>query len=202
MGIGPFTFAFADGVAMPPLAERQYLPPAQLEVFGGEVQHSGQRITLIGKRSDSDVLIHDEEVSTAHAAMFDMDGRRYVRNLGSRLGTYVNGKAVSGIEIRLGDEIRVGSAVLRCLPVSANEPGMMAGGERIGEVGGRVVEPDAHPGNGHGEDHDAPSNGSNGLNGHGSNGSNGHASNGNGANGHAIEQLGEHSVDEEPEAFR
>ena len=182
VGIGPFTFEFAPGLAMPPLAERQPLAPGQLEVLGGMVQHTGQRITLIGKRSDSDVVIHDEEVSTAHAALFDMDGRRYIRDLGSRLGTYVNGQSVNGIEIRLGDEIRIGSAVLRYLAAPPRVPGMVINSPRISKLEARVEtgpldEPvPATPlpeingnGNGHSE------------NGHPGNGHSGNGHHGNGA---------------------
>ncbi len=46
------------------------------------------------RREAADIVISDEAVSTCHAVIFEMDGKRYVRDLGSRTGTFVNGKQV------------------------------------------------------------------------------------------------------------
>lgn len=205
VGIGPFLFEFAQGLAMPPLAERRPLQPAKLEVLGGEVLHTDQRITLIGQRSDCDVVIDDENVSMAHAALFDMDGRRYVRDLGSRLGTYVNGKLVGGIEIRLGDEIRIGKAVLRYLALPPAPAGTTGGGPRTGELTGRI---NGAPRATHDQGADeralvqpAIVNADREGNGQQEHADNGHADNGHGSNGQAIgdalEDSAEHEMDEE-----
>ena len=71
-----------------------------------------ERCLLIGRRDTSDIVIADESVSTAHAAIFEMDGKRFVRDLGSRTGTFLNGKQVHQAELNFGDNIRVGQIEL------------------------------------------------------------------------------------------
>jgi pSer/pThr/pTyr-binding forkhead associated (FHA) protein len=122
VGIGPFQFEFLSGTPLAPLADRRELPAACIEITGGDVLHGDQRITLVGRREGSDVLINDEQVSAAHAAIFDIDGRRFIRDLGSRSGTLVNDRLVSSLEIRLGDMIRIGPAILRYLPAPSQQP--------------------------------------------------------------------------------
>jgi pSer/pThr/pTyr-binding forkhead associated (FHA) protein len=132
VGLGPFLFEFAAGPALPALGEPGDLPAAFLDVEGGppvplrdEQQHARlSRILLIGKRDGADLSLEDDSISTAHAAVFEIDGRRYVRDLGSRAGTLVNGQPVTGLELRFGDVIQVGRIILRYLPAGPADAGM------------------------------------------------------------------------------
>lgn len=72
-----------------------------------------QRVVLIGRRSTSDITLVEESVSTGHAVIVEMNGKRYVRDLGSRTGTYVNGRAVHQEEIKFGDVLRIGETEMR-----------------------------------------------------------------------------------------
>jgi pSer/pThr/pTyr-binding forkhead associated (FHA) protein len=83
--------------------------PAVLDVAGAPIpvplEH---RVTLIGRRGGADIPLVEESVSTAHAVIFERDGKRYVRDLGSRTGTHLNGKSVHQEELRFGDQLRIG----------------------------------------------------------------------------------------------
>ncbi len=57
----------------------------------------------------------EESVSTVHALIFEMNGHRYVRDLGSRTGTHVNGKPVHQQLLELGDELRIGDTAFQYL---------------------------------------------------------------------------------------
>lgn len=64
--------------------------------------------TVIGRRTDSDVVVFDMEASRRHARVFQVDGQWFVEDLGSRHGTYVNGRQVEREALQPGDEIRLG----------------------------------------------------------------------------------------------
>lgn len=58
------------------------------------------------------VLAEDTFVSQVHARVFARDGRPYVEDLGSRNGTFVNGKRIdTPTRLRRGDRIQFGQTV-------------------------------------------------------------------------------------------
>ena len=66
--------------------------------------------TLIGRSDDNDLALPDPFSSGHHVAVTPSDGGYYVRDNGSKNGTFLNGKKVQGeIELKRGDEILVGS---------------------------------------------------------------------------------------------
>ena len=73
----------------------------------------GERVT-IGQSDANDVpLSFDKTVSRVHAVLERVASRWYLRDLGSRNGTFVNGERIWGERlIRAGDEIRLGSVRL------------------------------------------------------------------------------------------
>lgn len=71
------------------------------------------RVVLIGRRRACDVVLPDRVISRAHAVIFRRDGRRFVRDLSSKYGTYLNGERVREAELHPGDEIGVGPHTLR-----------------------------------------------------------------------------------------
>jgi len=48
----------------------------------------------IGRADDNDIIINDEMVSRHHAVIYLKDGKRFISDLGSTHGTYVNGNKV------------------------------------------------------------------------------------------------------------
>lgn len=72
--------------------------------------------TLLGRSGEADVSIGDGTVSVNHARLTVVDGAVYLEDLGSRNGTFVNGRRVRGsTRLADGDYLRVGggSTVLK-----------------------------------------------------------------------------------------
>ena len=67
-----------------------------------------KRVFIIGRRGGSDILLADASVSTMHAVVFEQDGQRVLRDLGSRTGTWVNGVQVHQHVLNPGDQIKIG----------------------------------------------------------------------------------------------
>lgn len=79
---------------------------------------------VIGRAATSDIAIPDPFVSTTHARCDLRGGRVWVEDLGSRNGTLVNGRRISGpVALRAGDRLTVGRVTFRLVedgpPVSA-----------------------------------------------------------------------------------
>src|SRR5439155_4758392 len=72
-----------------------------------------QRVVVIGQRAGCDLVIPGETVSTTHAAIYDVNGRRYIMDLGSRNGTFVNGAKTLQVELKIGDVIEIGGTDIR-----------------------------------------------------------------------------------------
>jgi pSer/pThr/pTyr-binding forkhead associated (FHA) protein len=65
-------------------------------------------ITVIGRRHDCDLRIHLMSVSRRHCQFNRDEGVLKIRDLGSRNGTYLNGKRIDEAVIQAGDYIEVG----------------------------------------------------------------------------------------------
>lgn len=78
----------------------------------------------LGRALDNEVIVDDGTVSRHHARLVDRGGVWRLEDLGSRHGTFVNGRPVSTAFLRPGDEIRLGSVVLR---LEAGQPGERRG---------------------------------------------------------------------------
>jgi pSer/pThr/pTyr-binding forkhead associated (FHA) protein len=114
IGVGSFRFRFVAGPNA--LSDDQEPPAPAAELVplqGGPSLPIEQRVILIGRRHISDVPLLEESASTAHAALFRINGRHAVRDLGSRTGTYVNGISTRQHELRPGDVIRIGETEFR-----------------------------------------------------------------------------------------
>jgi pSer/pThr/pTyr-binding forkhead associated (FHA) protein len=62
----------------------------------------------IGRHSTCDLRLADKGVSRRHAVIRSGQGRFFVQDQESAIGTYVNGQRVDACELRLGDVIRIG----------------------------------------------------------------------------------------------
>ena len=72
---------------------------------------NGDRV-VIGSGMGSDVRIEDESVSESHALIKEIDGMYMVSDLGTRTGTWVNGKLYSGVVLKEGSNITIGTTKL------------------------------------------------------------------------------------------
>src|SRR5688572_33363938 len=68
---------------------------------------------VAGRSTEADLVLADDAVSRKHARFFAARGLVWVRDLGSRNGTHVNGVAVEQHCLRPGDRIAIGSSLLR-----------------------------------------------------------------------------------------
>ncbi len=67
---------------------------------------------LVGRDHSCDVVINDEAASRKHAEIFRVGEMYFVRDLGSRNGTFVNERKVEEELLRTGMRIRIGTTVL------------------------------------------------------------------------------------------
>jgi hypothetical protein len=78
----------------------------------GEVFPLDREIT-VGRGGGCQVVLADDTfVSQVHARVFERDGRTWVEDLGSRNGTFVNGKRIDApTRLRRGDQVQFGQTV-------------------------------------------------------------------------------------------
>lgn len=63
-------------------------------------------------RGPSDVELSDPDVSRRHAVLRQIDSGLAIEDVGSKNGTFVNGKRVDGIaELAIGDQVRFGNTI-------------------------------------------------------------------------------------------
>jgi pSer/pThr/pTyr-binding forkhead associated (FHA) protein len=114
--IGTFKFKYIAGADNDKPKSHIEATLAKLEVSGSEYPIPiDQRVLLIGRRAACDIHLLEDMVSTAHAVIFEMDGRWFVRDLGSRTGTFVNGVSTHQHCLSPGDTIHIGETDLRFL---------------------------------------------------------------------------------------
>ncbi len=65
-------------------------------------------VTVIGRRKNCDFRIPLESVSRRHCQVSRQEGNLAIRDLGSRNGTYLNGKKVEETTIAPGDVLKIG----------------------------------------------------------------------------------------------
>ena len=69
------------------------------------------RVTVIGRRKNCDLRIPLESVSRRHCQFNIVDKTLKVRDLGSRNGTFLNGKRIEEQVLKPGDSIKIGPLV-------------------------------------------------------------------------------------------
>jgi pSer/pThr/pTyr-binding forkhead associated (FHA) protein len=105
--IGKFSFTFS--MRSPATGAADRLGPVRIMVNGKPLPDQPQgRTLLIGHGDECDIPLDGESVSHRHAIIFTARGQRYLRDLDSRTGTFLNGQKIHQHELGLGDEIRVG----------------------------------------------------------------------------------------------
>jgi adenylate cyclase len=88
----------------------------ELEVNYGEKWETvsfEQDTIVIGRSLDCDFPLKGMGVSRKHAVLSIIDGTKVIRDLGSKNGTYLNGKLITEQAVEQGDIIEIGTALLR-----------------------------------------------------------------------------------------
>src|SRR5207237_9724458 len=112
--VGAFQFRFSDPTGRGPLSAGPRAAATVLHVQGRAEPFAVEgRTVLIGQRDTCDIALRSTAVSTAHAIVFELTGHHFVRYLGSRTGTFVNGRQVHQEALEVGDIVRVGEADIR-----------------------------------------------------------------------------------------
>jgi pSer/pThr/pTyr-binding forkhead associated (FHA) protein len=111
IGLGPLSFRCKSGFDKPYDPTEIHAPPAELRpAKDGQRVPLNTRSTLIGSRNDCDVVLPGKDVEPSHAIIFEREGHRYIRDLRTVSGTWVNESVVGQTELSPGDEIRIGDA--------------------------------------------------------------------------------------------
>lgn len=91
--------------------------PLVLKVFRNSELVNVQQFTtpqiVLGRGGDVQVTLEDEAISPIHALIEERDGQHFISDLGSRTGTYLNGKRVLESEIPSESEVRLGPFVIQ-----------------------------------------------------------------------------------------
>ena len=78
----------------------------------GVVYEITEEALNIGRDDGEAVQIFDQGVSRHHAEIFRIGEMFFIRDLGSRNGTFVNEEKVTEELLRVGDEVKIGTTIL------------------------------------------------------------------------------------------
>jgi uncharacterized Tic20 family protein len=90
--------------------------------------------TVIGRNPHADIALADRLVSSQHARIEVVGHQYFLRDLGSRNGSYVNGGRVSNVALRSGDRIRLGQLEFTFV----QQTGALAQQPQVRPTGGRA----------------------------------------------------------------
>src|SRR5689334_9069211 len=80
---------------------------------GGQAVPLGDKPMSVGRGPTNDVVLDDDTVSWHHAQLWVEAGVPWVRDLGSRNGTFVGDERVTGaVRVAVGDEVRIGATAV------------------------------------------------------------------------------------------
>ena len=89
---------------------------------GGEFALADGAEVVVGRSSDSDMVLVEELVSRRHARITVKSGSVLVEDLGSTNGIFVNGERVQTATLREGDRILVGTSILKVMAMAPSLP--------------------------------------------------------------------------------
>ena len=112
--IGSFVFKYNDPAARQRPKSGPQALAASLSIEGNDLPTPiDQRTLVIGRRPTCDLPLVELSASTIHAIIFEVDGQHYIRDLGSRTGTLVNGAPVHQRRLINNDTIKIGETTMR-----------------------------------------------------------------------------------------
>ena len=79
---------------------------------GAEYTISTSR-TVIGRGTGSDIIVDDPAISRMHAAIEFSEARFVLRDLGSKNGTFLDGKSINEAGLAHGDTFQLGSTIIQ-----------------------------------------------------------------------------------------
>lgn len=121
--IGPYEFRISAPPSQNGDQTITHAPAAELKTPDESVHLPlTSRTVVLGKREACDVVMSGDAVTPAHAVIFELDGRRYIRDLGTHDGTYVNDQAVGQVLLNPNDVIRIGDSILKYEAAGAVAP--------------------------------------------------------------------------------
>ncbi|TYO97377.1 FHA domain-containing protein [Desulfallas thermosapovorans] len=86
--------------------------PAEYDMEG--VEFALSRELRLGRGPNNEVILPDRFASNNHARLFSRDGQFWLEDLGSKNGTYLNGKPLAGPAVLAnGDQIRIGEIIFK-----------------------------------------------------------------------------------------
>ncbi len=97
-------------------------------------------ITVIGRRHDCDLCVPLMVVSRRHCQLNQNDEALKIRDLGSRSGTFLNGKRISEATVQAGDYITIGP--LTFLLQIGGEPAEIVPPEQLGKTPSQQKPPE------------------------------------------------------------
>lgn len=98
-----------------------------LEIVTGPKQGSWftlthQKEVSLGRANVNSIVLEDNSVSRSHAVIHELEGKFFVKDVGSRNGTFVNEKKIQeDFQLKQGDLLKVGIYTLRFLKESAED---------------------------------------------------------------------------------
>jgi hypothetical protein len=95
--------------------------PVVLVVGRRRLTIDGSGPLSLGRALDNDVIVDDRTVSRHHARLVPRGTHWMFEDLGSLHGSFVNGHRITASLLRPGDQLRLGSLVVRLEAVEANE---------------------------------------------------------------------------------
>ena len=108
---------------------------------GFAIELTDNRVVLIGRASSCDMHLNDTLSSRRHCWIECRERKYYVKDGGSRNGTFLNGRRISEAELMPGDQILIGETLItfQAEPLTAADPliGKDVGGYRILELIGK-----------------------------------------------------------------
>lgn len=107
-----------DAAAGPDSAETESGPDSIIILVQEEgarrtLEYDGESMLSIGRADDCDIVLQTNKSSRRHAEIFGEAGRFTLLDKGSANGTTLNGDKVSRNALQLGDEIRIGKALIQ-----------------------------------------------------------------------------------------
>lgn len=106
-----------------------------------KVHHLRQGLTLIGRLPTCDLVLSDPSVSRHHASLRVIDSDCWLRDAGSRYGTFLDGTGVSEeTPVRVGATIKLGEIAL-VLEQHVPEQALLSEAHQIAEGPGTICRP-------------------------------------------------------------
>jgi hypothetical protein len=98
---------------------------------------------ILGRSSYASIVVNNPLASREHAVVRSKGGRLEVADLGSKNGTYVNGKRIEGtVPVDAGDVIKIGTDVIEIARISAQDPQQLRVATEPGRTAGQATDGD------------------------------------------------------------